>query len=160
MAEVHKLNDSRSMKVPEFLREPLEAAQVRIGQIEEDAKKLLEDLMDKGRASRKDFEQIVHRLTLQDLSSSLPELKQRIEKLRDQGAERAAELRDRAETLRSEALERMSDLQSRAVAFLGVATREQVEELSKELERLSRRLEKSEKGLKKAKKSQRPSAEV
>jgi predicted site-specific integrase-resolvase len=55
--------------------------------------------------------------------------------------ERAAGWRDRAETFRAEALERMIDLQNRAVAFLGVATREQVDELSKELDRLARRID-------------------
>ena len=34
------------------------------------------------------------------------------------------------------------ELQAKAISFLGVASREQVEELSKELARLSRKLEK------------------
>jgi hypothetical protein len=73
----------------------------------------------------------------------LPEVKLRLEKLRDQGVERAAEWRGRAETFRVDALERMLEVQTRAVQFLGVATREQVEELSKELERLARRFERA-----------------
>jgi predicted site-specific integrase-resolvase len=93
---------------------------------------------------------MVHRLSQQDWS--MPEMKQRLEKLRDQGVERATEWRGRAETFRAEALERMIELQNRAVAFLGVATREQVEELSKELDRLARRIEK-EKPAKRAKKA-------
>ncbi|HTN53278.1 MAG TPA: hypothetical protein VML50_12795 [Anaeromyxobacter sp.] len=129
--------------MPEFLREPLEAAQARLEHLEEEAQRVLKDLMVKGRASRKDIEQIVHRLSKQDWT--FPEMKHRIEKLRGQGAERAAEWRDKAETFRAEALERMVELQGKAVAFLGVATREQVEELSKELERLAKRIEKSEK---------------
>lgn len=146
MAEVHKMNDSRSKKVPEFLREPLEAAQVRFGQLEEEAKKLLEDLMDKGRASRKDIEHIVQRWSKQEWT--FPVVKHRLEKLRDQGAERAADLKDRAETFRVEAFERVLELQSRAVAFLGVASRTEVEELSKELDRLARRLDRADKGKK------------
>jgi len=143
MAEVQKADVGRSIKVPEFLREPLEAAQARLEHLEEEAQRVLKDLMVKGRASRKDIEQIVHRLSKQDWT--FPEMKHRIEKLRGQGAERAAEWRDKAETFRAEALERMVELQGKAVAFLGVATREQVEELSKELERLAKRIEKSEK---------------
>ncbi len=138
MAETQKTDSGRNVKVPEFLREPLVAAQARLEHLEEEAQRVLRDLMDRGRASRKDIEHMVHRLSQQDWS--FPEMRERIEKLRDQGVERAAEWRGRAETFRAEALERMIELQNRAVAFLGVATREQVEELSKELDRLARRI--------------------
>ena len=88
--------------------------------------------MDRGRAGRKEFEQIVARLSKQDWM--IPEMKERLEKLREQGVERAAEWRDRAESFRSEAMERVVDLQGRAIAFLGVASRDQVEELSREID--------------------------
>jgi hypothetical protein len=143
MAEVQKLENNRSIKVPEFLKEPLEAAQARLGHLEEEAQRVIKDLMVKGRTSRKDIEQMVHRLSKQDWT--FPDVKLRIEKLREQGVGRAAEWRGKAESFRAEALERVVELQSKAVAFLGVATREQVDELSKELERLARRLEKNEK---------------
>lgn len=151
MAETHRTDAGRNAKVPEFLREPLHAAQVRLEHLEEEAQKVLQDLMDRGRASRKDIEQMVHRLSQQDWS--FPEMRERIEKLREQGLERASEWRGRAESFRSEALERMIELQNRAVAFLGVATREQVEELSKELDRLARRIEKGDKAKRPAKKA-------
>ncbi|HSD21007.1 MAG TPA: phasin family protein [Anaeromyxobacter sp.] len=150
MAEVQK-TENGMLKVPEFLREPLVAAQARIGQIEEEAQRVLKDLVHRGRASRKDLEEIVHRLSRQDFS--LPEVKHRLEKLRDQGAERAAGWRDRAESFRSDALERMLELQARAVQFLGVATREEVQELSRELDRLAKRFEKSARRAKRAKAS-------
>ena len=115
--------------------------------------------MDKGRASRKEIEQIVQKLSKQDWT--FPEMKHRIEKFREQGveraAERAAEWRGRAETFRAEAMDRMVDLQGRAIAFLGVASRDQVEELSREIDRLARKLSK---GARKAtKKAARPAAE-
>jgi hypothetical protein len=143
MAETHKMNGGKAMKVPEFLREPLEMAQTRIEQVEVEAQRVLKELVQRGRASRKDLEHMVQRLSKQDWT--FPEMKQRIEKLRDQGVERAAEWRDRAETFRSEALERVLDLQGRAISFLGVATRDQVAEISKELDRLAKRIEKAEK---------------
>jgi hypothetical protein len=145
MAQV-KNDAQRSMKVPEFLREPLEAAQARLEQFEGEAQKVFKDLMDRGRASRKDLEQMMQRLSKQDWT--FPELKARLEKLQKHGAVRAAEWRGRAETFRTEALERLTELQSRAVAFLGVASREQVEELSRELEKLARRFERVEKARK------------
>jgi hypothetical protein len=143
MAETQKMNGGRAMKVPEFLREPLEAAQARLEQFEEEAQKVLKDLMERGRASRKDFEHMVQRLSKQDWT--FPEMKNRIEKLREQGVERAVEWRGRAETFRAEAMERVIDLQGKAIAFLGVASRDQVEEISKELDRLARRIGKAEK---------------
>jgi tetrahydromethanopterin S-methyltransferase subunit G len=158
MTETAKVNGARAVKVPEFLKEPLEAAHARLEQFEVDAERVLKDLMDKGRASRKEIEQIVARLSKQDWT--LPEVKQRIGKLREQGVERATELRGRAETFRAEAMERVVDLQGRAIAFLGVASRDQVEELSKELDRLSRKIAKSGVVQKKGRKSPRPSAEV
>jgi hypothetical protein len=152
-----RTENSRAARVPEFLREPLATAQARLEHLEVEAQRVLRDLMDRGRASRKDFEQMVSRLSKQDWT--FPEMKQRLEKLRDQGVERAAEWRGKAETFRAEALERMIELQSRAVAFLGVATREQVEELSKELDRLSRRIGKGEQP-KRARKAGRPGTEA
>jgi chromosome segregation ATPase len=143
MAEVKETRavGARAIRVPEFLREPLEAAQERLEHFEEEAQKLFKDLMDKGRASRKDLDKIVTRLSKQDWT--FPELKQRLDRFREQGVERAAEWRGKADTWRTEALERLAVLQSRAVTFLGVATREQVEELSRELDRLAKRIEKA-----------------
>jgi hypothetical protein len=144
MAETQKMmNGGRAMKVPEFLREPLVAAQARLEQLEVEAQKVLKDLLERGRASRKDLEEMVQKLSKQDWT--FPEMKHRIEKLREQGVERAAEWRGRAENFRAEAIERVVDLQGKAIAFLGVASREQVEEISKELDRLARRIEKGDK---------------
>jgi len=140
----HRTNGSRTSKPSDFLRESIEAAQSRLEHFEVEAQRIFKDLMDKGRASRKDLEQMVHRISRQDWS--LPDVKQRFGKLREQGAERAAEWREKAESFRSEALERVMDLQSRAVSFLGVATRDQVEELSREIDRLARRIGKTGKG--------------
>ncbi|HSN90997.1 MAG TPA: hypothetical protein VLS93_07190 [Anaeromyxobacteraceae bacterium] len=145
----------RALRVPAFLKEPLEAAQERLEQFEEEAQRLFKDLMNRGRASRKDLEQMLARLSRQDWT--FPELKHALERLRDQGAERAADLRGRAETWRTEALERISELHGRAVAFLGVASREQVEELSREIDRLTKRMEK---GKARRKKAAGPGAEV
>jgi polyhydroxyalkanoate synthesis regulator phasin len=151
MVEAQKNVNGRTLKVPDFLKEPLVAAQARIGQFEEEAQRVIHDLVLRGRASRKDLEQMVQKLSKQDFS--MPEVKQRIDKLRGQGAERAAEWRGRADSFRAEALERMLELQSKAVQFLGVATREQVEELSRELDKLARRFAKVGKAEKPADKS-------
>ena len=156
MAETQRTNGGRAVKLPEFLKEPLHAAQVRIERLEVDAERMLKDLMVRGRAGRKELEQIVAKLSKQDWT--FPEVKHRIEKLRDQGVERAAELRGRAETVRVEAMERVVDLQGRAIAFLGVASRDQVEELSRDIDRLAKRIEKAK--AKKGKKATRTAGEA
>ncbi len=147
--------EKNTMKVPQFLREPLEAAQARLLEFEEEAQRVFKDLMQKGKESRKDVAVLVQRLSKQDWN--MDELKGRVTRLREQGMERAQELRGRAESFRADAMEKLEELQTKAVAFLGVATREQVEELSRELERLARRIERGSRS-KKAKKSNRRAA--
>lgn len=127
----------KNTKVPEFLREPLEAAQARLENLEEETQRVVKDLMHRGKASRRELTEMVQRLTKQDWT--LEELRVRLEKLRAQGKELATDYADRA---RAEAAGRLVDLQAKAIAFLGVASREQVEELSRELTRLARKLEK------------------
>src|SRR5512140_1449671 len=158
MAEAHKVDGGRSLKIAEFLKEPLEAAQARLGNLEGEAQRVWKDLMLKGRAGRKDIEQILQRLAKQDWN--LPEMRQLVDRFREQGVQRAAEWRGKAESFRAEALDRMVELQGRAVAFLGVASREQVEELSRELERLARRIERGQKSPRSGKKGSKPSAQV
>jgi len=158
MAEAQKTGGGRSLKMPEFLREHFEAAQARLGQLEGEAQRVWRDLVLKGRAGRKDLEQIVQRISKQDWTFA--ELKQLLERLREQGVERAAEWRGKAESVRAEAMERMVELQGKLVAFLGVATREQVEELSRELERLSRRIERGQRSRKAGRKGTKPSAQL
>lgn len=142
--------EKSSVKVPEFLREPLDAAQTRLAEFEEEAQRVyseaqrvLKDLVVKGRESRKDVAELVKRISKQDWKT-VDELRGRVSKLREQGLSRAHELAGRAESFRAEAMEKLEDLQTKAVAFLGVATRAEVEELSRELEKLANRLDKSE----------------
>jgi len=150
-----KGTNGRVSGVSELLREPLGAAQARMEHLEEEARRVLEDLMARGRASRRDIEQLLHRFSKQDWS--FPEVRQRFEKLRGQGMERAVEWRGKAETFRTEALERVNELQGRAVQFLGAASRDQVNELHRQLDKLARRLDRAEKA-KRGRKSTRPSS--
>ncbi len=150
--------DKSNVKIPEFLREPIEAAQARLVEFEEEAQKVFKELMQKGKESRKDVAELVQRLSKQDWS--VGELKGHVTRLRVQGMERASELRGRAETFRADAMEKLEDLQTKAVAFLGVATREQVEELSREIEKLARRIEKGERTRRPKRNAKRSAAEV
>ncbi len=131
MAEVSRTTNHRgAMKVPEFLREPLEAAQARLGTLEKDAQKLLKDISGRMQKEWKDW----------------PEMKGRVDKLLAAGRERAAEWRGRAEHVRADAMERLMEL----VKFLGVATRDQLEQLSRDVDRILKRIEKPRKPRRKA----------
>jgi hypothetical protein len=135
----------KSVKVPEFLREPLEAAQARLEALEEETQKVWKELVQKGRTGRRELNGLVGKLSRQEWSAE--EVGTRLIKLGEQGLELATDWTDRA---RHEALERLMEVQHRAIAFLGIASREQVEELSRELSRLSRRLEKGRRARKPA----------
>ena len=142
MAETHRDGAKRAIKVPEFLKDQLEQAQARLGQLEEGAEKALKELVEKGRASRKDLEAMITKISKDD---RVVDLKGRLEKFQRTGAVRAEEWKDKAESFRAEALERILELQGKAVSFLGVATKDEVEELHRELDRLAKRFEKGQK---------------
>ena len=129
-------------KMHDFLREPIEAAQARLAEIEEEAQKVFKELVEKGKESRKEMAGLVQRLSAQDWG--MEELRGQVARLREQGMERASGLASKAGSFRSDAIERLEELQTKVIEFLGVASREQVEELSLELERLARRLDRSE----------------
>ena len=136
-------DSDKAVKVPEFLRESLESAQQRLDAFEGDAQRVFKDLVQRGRESRQEITVLLQRLSKQDWK--VDDLRGRFGRLRAQGKERAPELRGKAEGFRAEAMERLEELQSKAITFLGVASREQVEELSAELERLAKRLEQPQK---------------
>jgi len=119
MTETRRTN--QKVRVPEFLREPLEMAQTRLEALEGEAQRVWKDFMEMSKTGRKELGVFVERLQKQ--------------------MERTQQWRDRAESFRADALEKLLELQSKAVSFLGVATREQVEELSREIEKVLRRLE-------------------
>src|SRR5512147_2415063 len=107
----------KSVKVPEFLREPIEAAQARLEVLEEETQRVLKDLMEKGKTGRREIGGLVQKLSRQDWD----EVRAQLTKLGEHGLELATDWTDRA---RHEAVERLLDLQARAIAFLGVASRE------------------------------------
>ena len=140
MAEVSKTANHRgAMKVPEFLREPLEAAQTRLGTLEKDAQKLFKNIS--GRVQK-------------EWRQDWPEMKDRLDKLLAAGRERASEWRGRAEHVRADAMDRLMEL----VKFLGVATRDQLEQLSRDVDRILKRIEKGRKPRRKAPRKARAAA--
>lgn len=142
MAETQKSSAKSAIKVPGFLKDQLEQAQVKLSHLEVSAQKTLKELVKKGKASRKDLEALVVSVSK---DSRVADLRVKLEKLQRTGAVRAEAWRGKAETFREEALERLVELQGKAVSFLGVATKDEVEELHRELDRLAKRFEKGQK---------------
>jgi hypothetical protein len=141
----------KSVKFPEFLREPFEAAQARLEALEEETQRVVKDLVAKGRTGRREIGGLVQKLSKQEWTAD--EIGSRLLKLSEQGMELASDWTDRA---RHEAVDRLLELQHRVISFLGVASREQVDALSRELSRLAKRLEKD----RRAQKGARPEAGV
>jgi ElaB/YqjD/DUF883 family membrane-anchored ribosome-binding protein len=147
MAETQKSksakNATNATKVEGFLRESVEVAQARLEVLEAEAQKLLHEVQSRfQKVSGKDW----------------AEVKERLEHLREVGRERAEEWKDKAQEFRVDAAERLETLQERALRFLGVATREEVAELSREINKILKRLD--EKKRKAARPARKPVAQA
>jgi ElaB/YqjD/DUF883 family membrane-anchored ribosome-binding protein len=131
MAEAQKTRVTKNAaKVEGFLRESVEVAQARLETLEAEAQKLLHEVSTRlQKVSGKDW----------------AEVKERLEQIREVGRERAEEWKDRAQEFRVDAAERLETLQVKALKFLGVASREEVAELSREINKILRRLDESRK---------------
>jgi hypothetical protein len=127
MTEAQKnRNPKAAAKVEGFLRESVEVAQARLEVLEAEAQKLVQDLSARfQKVSGKDW----------------AEVKERLEHIREVGRERAEEWKDKAQEFRVEAAERLESLQVSALRFLGVASREEVAELSREINKILKRLD-------------------
>ena len=107
---------------------------------------LLKELAKKGKAGRKELEARLEKVVADaGVEARIAELKGRLDKLQKTGRQRTEVWRGKADSFRAEALERMVEMQGKVVSFLGVATREQVEELHREIERLVKRLDNGQK---------------
>ncbi len=107
---------------------------------------VLKDLAKRGKAGRREVEALIEKVAGDaKIDKRIGELRVKLEHLQKTGWERTEAWRGKADSFRAEALERMLDLQGKAVSFLGVATREQVEELQHELERLAKKIDNGQK---------------
>jgi len=122
-----KNGNNRAHQVQVFVKEQLEEAQKRILAIEGEAKKALEHLVDRGRESRKELEGVLKRFNAKDMKFLVkPTVKQ---------------IGKHAEAAGTEMRKRFDVLQSRLIEFSGVASRDQLKELNKELHRLAKKVD-------------------
>jgi polyhydroxyalkanoate synthesis regulator phasin len=107
---------------------------------------LFKELAKKGKAGRKELGARIEKMVGEaKVDDKLSGLRAKIELLQKTGRERTEMWRGKADSFRADALERMIDIQGKVVSFLGVATREEVAELHRELERLAKRVESGQK---------------
>lgn len=112
--------------IQQKVKDSLEQAQAKLQIFEEEAQKVMADLVEKGRAQRKELTTLLNRIKAQEILEKVP----------------VKELQGRAKGVGKELTTRLEELVERAVSFAGVASVQQVEELSKEITRLSKKLDK------------------
>lgn len=112
-------------EVQKFVKGQLEEAQKRWALLEDEAQKVVKNLVARGMESRKEIEGLLTRL-------NGPE---------QVAAEKVKELSKRAGEARAELKKRLDGLQTRVVEAAGVASQSQVKAISRELTRLSKKLD-------------------
>lgn len=113
-------------KFAERFRESLEQAQTRLNNLEEEAQKVLVEVLERSKASRKEMANLLARFNGGELFDK----------------QTMKEWQGRAKHVSADLAHRFEDLRSRAIAYAGVASKDQVEDLAKDLDRLSRKIDK------------------
>jgi len=114
-----------------FVKESLEQAQVRLEAFEKEAQKVLEDLRARSKSSRKELTSLLEKFQAGELFESARSTEKKMER----------QVRAQANRLSEELADRLAAVQNAILSFVGVASREQVEELVQDLEKISKRLE-------------------
>lgn len=131
MAEAQKSkNGKQGKKMEAFVRDSIETAQTRLEGMEAEAQKLFQEVSAR-----------VQKMSRQDWK----ELGDQLARLRKASREAAEEWKDKAQSFRLDAAQRLEDLQVKALKVLGVASREEVEDLSREINKILRRLDEVQK---------------
>lgn len=106
---------NHATRFSERVKESLEQAQARLAALEEEAQRVVA-------ASRKEITNLLQKLNAQDLLD-------------------VKEWSGRARHVGEDMGNRLDELRDRVITFMGVASREQVEELARDLTKLSRKLD-------------------
>jgi hypothetical protein len=111
-----------------FVKDSLEQAQDRLETLEKEASKMLEEVRERSKASRKEMTELIARFQRGEMFESA--------KVKEK------ELVKSAEKVGGELTKRLQVIQQSVLGFVGVASKDQVEEVIAELEKLARRLDK------------------
>jgi polyhydroxyalkanoate synthesis regulator phasin len=106
-------------------RKSLELAQTRLVKVEDEAHKMVEDVVKRSKAPRQEVAAIVARINAGELFDP----------------KTIKQWQGKARHVSDDLAHKVADLRSRAIAYAGVASRDQVEELACDLDRLSRKID-------------------
>lgn len=115
------------MKLAERFRGSLEQAQARLSNLEEEAQKVFQDVVERSKAPRKEMANIIAKINTGAADVFDTEM--------------IKQWQVRAKNVSADFAHRLDDLRVRAVAHAGVATRQQVDELARGLDKLSRKID-------------------
>ncbi len=110
-AENSPATENGGTRLPAFVKDQIEDAQKRLAAFEVEAQRVLESLLERGRESRRELENLV----------------------KNPGK--------KANKARVEARKRLDQIQNRVIETVGVASQSQVEQINKELVKLSKKLD-------------------
>jgi len=113
-------------KFAERFKDSLEQAQSRLTSLEEEAQKVFLEILDRSKASRKEMTAIISKLNGGELFDKAT----------------VKEWQGKAKHVSDDLVHRFDDLRSRAIAYAGVASRDQVNDLAKDLDKLARKIDK------------------
>jgi hypothetical protein len=114
---------NKRIPLGEMVREQVELAQGRLHELQKEAEKTLKLMAVRGRESRKELDRLVTKLEKTDWT------------------ERSSEFAGKAKDFGAELATHLDELQGKAIKFVGVASREQVDTLSREIKRLATKVE-------------------
>ncbi len=112
-------------KFADRFRDSLEQAQARLANLEEEAQKMFQEVLDRSKASRKEMSVIINRLNAGELFDK----------------KTVKQWEGKARHVTNDLAHRFEDLRSRAIQYAGVASRDQVDELARDLDKLSRKID-------------------
>jgi hypothetical protein len=113
-------------KFAQKMRESLEQAQARLIGIEDEAQRVFKEIIDRSKTSRKEMASMMAKLNGGELFDK----------------KTVKQWQGKARHVSADFIHRFEDLRSRAITYAGVASRDQVDELAKDLDKLSRKLDK------------------
>ncbi|HEY3447056.1 MAG TPA: hypothetical protein VGK67_11860 [Myxococcales bacterium] len=116
---------NHQQKIADRFKDSLEQAQARLTTLEEEAQKVFQEVLDRSKASRKEMSTIINRLNSGEIFD-----KKTVKQWEGKARHVSADLAHRFE-----------DLRSRAIQYAGVASRDQVDELARDLDKLSRKID-------------------
>ncbi|MBI5546368.1 MAG: hypothetical protein HY901_20975 [Deltaproteobacteria bacterium] len=112
-------------KFAERFRDSLEQAQARLTNLEEEAQKVVQEMLERSKASRKEMANLISKLNSGEFLDR----------------ETVKEWQGKARHVSADLAHRFEDLRSRAIAYAGVASRDQVDDLARDLDKLSRKID-------------------